>query len=108
MACEPGLSHDPAGLEGPPIRMEPTPAGGTGDHKARARMRFGQWTLTRDSADGPLVHVAECTTCGEQSGDAETWGEPQLWCLRHAGRTAHTGFRATVVSLFRASLEEVL
>ncbi|MEE4541633.1 hypothetical protein V2S66_06560 [Streptomyces sp. V4-01] len=35
-------------------------------------------------------------------------GPLQLWCLRHAGRTGHTGFRGTVVGFFRASLEEVL
>jgi hypothetical protein len=74
----------------------------------RSRMRFGQWTLTTDTQAGPLLHEAECTTCLEKSDVAENWDEPQLWCLRHAGRTGHTGFRATVMGFFRASLEEVL
>jgi hypothetical protein len=74
----------------------------------RSRMRFGQWTLTTDADGGPLIHAAECTTCGETPGGAEDWDGPQLWCLRHAGRTSHTGFRGTVTGFFRASLEEVL
>lgn len=73
-----------------------------------SRMRFGQWTLATDADAGPLIHEAECTTCEEKSGAAEQWDDPQMWCLRHAGRTGHTGFRATVMGFFRASLEEVL
>lgn len=101
-------AHDLAGLVGTVDGTELGPASPTGGHAARSRMRFGQWTLTTDFAAGPLTHEAECTTCGEQSGAAESWDEPQLWCLRHAGRTAHTAFRATVMGFFRASLEEVL
>lgn len=71
-------------------------------------MRFGQWTLCTDTDAGPLVHEAECTACGDTSGVGATWEDPQMWCLRHAGRSGHTGFRATVMGFFRASLEEVL
>jgi hypothetical protein len=71
-------------------------------------MRFGQWTLTTDAAAGPLIHEAECTTCGDKSEAGRAWNDPQMWCLRHAGRTGHTAFRAKVVGFFRASLKEVL
>ena len=74
----------------------------------RSRMRFGQWTLATDADGGPLIHEATCTTCADASGTADDWEEPQLWCLRHAGRTGHTGFCGTVTGLFRASLGEVL
>jgi hypothetical protein len=75
---------------------------------ARSRMRFGQWTLTTDTDSGPLIHAAECTTCGENASAADEWDGPQMWCLRHAGHTGHTGFRGTVTGFFRASLEDVL
>ncbi|MEU1631188.1 hypothetical protein ABZ746_39335 [Streptomyces sp. NPDC020096] len=74
----------------------------------RSRMRFAQWALTNEKASGPPIHGAECVKCEESSEGADDWEGPQLWCLRHAGRTGHTLFRATVTSYFRASMQEVL
>jgi hypothetical protein len=71
-------------------------------------MLLASWVLTNEASSGPPIHGAECTTCEESSEGGEDWAQPQLWCLRHAGRTGHTLFRATVTTYFRATMEEVL
>ncbi|MBW1596899.1 hypothetical protein [Streptomyces sp. JJ38] len=69
--------------------------------------RFADWMLTTDPHGGPPLYEAVCTTCGETSGADASKDGPELWCLRHAGRTRHTGFQATTTSFFRASLVDV-
>ncbi|GGO56236.1 hypothetical protein GCM10012287_49360 [Streptomyces daqingensis] len=69
-------------------------------------MRFADWGLTVDQHGGPPIYVTECTTCAEESAASNDKGDPEIWCLRHAGRTGHTGFRATSMTFFRASLIE--
>lgn len=69
-------------------------------------LRYEEWTLNIDfSGSGPIFE-AECTTCGESSGPADDKDSPELWCLRHAGRTSHTGFRAVVTVFFRATPQD--
>ncbi|WP_444972073.1 DUF7848 domain-containing protein [Streptomyces lunaelactis] len=68
-------------------------------------MRSAGWTLSIDlSGSGPIFE-AECTSCGEASGPADDRAGPEIWCLRHAGRTGHTGFRGITTAFFRAALE---
>jgi hypothetical protein len=74
----------------------------------KSPMLLASWLLSNEASSGAPIHGAECTTCDETSEGGEDWAEPQLWCLRHAGRTGHTLFRGTVTRYFRASMEEVL
>ncbi|WP_443729197.1 DUF7848 domain-containing protein [Streptantibioticus parmotrematis] len=71
-------------------------------------MRYAQWVLTNEKSGGPPAHAAECVACGESSEGADDWEPPQLWCLRHAGRTGHDLFRGMVTSYFRATMHQVL
>lgn len=71
---------------------------------SRSVMRFADWTLTTDPHGGPPIYATECTTCAEVSAASNDRADPEIWCLRHAGRTGHTGFRATAMTFFRASL----
>ncbi|RFU85511.1 hypothetical protein DY218_17025 [Streptomyces triticagri] len=66
-------------------------------------MRFEPWRLEVDSTGSPPIHEAECTTCNAASGAADDKAEPELWCLRHAGRTGHSGFRGITTTFFRAT-----
>jgi hypothetical protein len=65
--------------------------------------RLGDWALSGDPHGGPPIHSAECTTCHEESPAADDTGEPDVWCLRHAARTGHTGFRYLVTTFRRAT-----
>ncbi|MFE7456326.1 hypothetical protein [Streptomyces sp. NPDC057554] len=69
-------------------------------------IRFADWTLNVDHTGSGPVFESECTTCGDCSGAAEGKDAPEMWCLRHAGRTGHTGFRGITTAFFRASLSE--
>lgn len=73
----------------------------------RAVWRYAEWTLSPDTSRGSgPVYEAECTTCWEASDASETTEEPELWSLKHAGRTGHTGFRNLITSFSQASLAE--
>ncbi|TDC65466.1 hypothetical protein [Streptomyces hainanensis] len=65
--------------------------------------RFADWSLSLDPYGGPAIHAAECTTCDEASPGADSRDVPEVWCLRHAARTGHTGFRSTVTTFLRAT-----
>lgn len=65
--------------------------------------RRSDWTLSPDPHGGPAIYAAECTTCAEESPAADSTEAPDIWCLRHAGRTGHTGFRLTVTTFLRAT-----
>lgn len=69
----------------------------------RSWMRFVRWSLGNDPDGSPPIYQMECTTCLESSEAAEEKNEPELWCLKHAGRTGHTGFRGVITSFFRAT-----
>lgn len=73
---------------------------------ARSVWRFADWVLQLDpSVSGP-VFDAKCTTCEESSGAADSKEDPEVWCLRHAGRSGHTGFQAVATMFFRATRVE--
>ena len=65
------------------------------------------WLLSTETAPGPPVHVASCMACSEESGGADNWDGPQVWCLRHASETGHTLFHAAGTSFLRARVQEV-
>jgi hypothetical protein len=73
---------------------------------ARAVWRFVDWVLQVDASGTGPIYEAECTTCGESSGAADSKEAPEVWCLRHAGRSGHTGFRAATTTFFRATRAE--
>ncbi|MET4924418.1 hypothetical protein P3L51_19010 [Streptomyces sp. PSRA5] len=68
--------------------------------------RYANWALHTDTSGSGPIYVTECTSCGESSGAADDREGPETWCLKHAGRTGHTGFRSVITSFFRASLVE--
>lgn len=72
--------------------------------RPRSVMRYADWMLSTDRQGSGPVYEAECTTCGESSEAAETKDEPELWCLRHAGVSGHTGYRGITTAFFRATL----
>jgi hypothetical protein len=67
-------------------------------------VRQGDWTLSSDVLGGGPIVEAECTTCDDSSGAADEANRPEVWCLRHANQTGHTGFRMIITSFFRASV----
>ncbi|MEU8919039.1 hypothetical protein [Streptomyces nigrescens] len=73
---------------------------------ARSVWRFADWALKVDTSGSGPIYVQECMSCGEDSGASEEAEGPDVWCLRHAGRTGHTWFRCVVTTFFRASLVE--
>ncbi|WP_138355264.1 MULTISPECIES: DUF7848 domain-containing protein [Streptomyces] len=72
----------------------------------RAVYRYTDWSLATDTTASGPIYAAECTSCGEASAAADEQEGPEVWCLRHAGLTGHTGFRGVITSFFRASLVE--
>ncbi|MGP3924654.1 DUF7848 domain-containing protein [Streptomyces sp. 8N616] len=72
----------------------------------RAVWRYADWVLTADTSGSGPIYVAECTTCGDASEASEETEGPEVWSLKHAGRTGHTGFRNIITSFSRASLAE--
>ncbi|MFC5718995.1 hypothetical protein ACFP1Z_02210 [Streptomyces gamaensis] len=68
----------------------------------RSVMRYVDWTLRVDYSGSEPIYEIECMTCGESSAPVEDPGPPQDWALRHAGKTAHTGFRGLNTTFFRA------
>ncbi|MGW7752927.1 DUF7848 domain-containing protein [Streptomyces violaceusniger] len=56
-------------------------------------IRQGDWTLSADVTGSPPILEAECTRCDDSSGAADEAKQPEVWCLRHANQTGHTGFR---------------
>ncbi|GAA2956923.1 ATP-binding protein [Streptomyces enissocaesilis] len=81
----------------------------SGDGHARIGtvLRFVDWTLSLDVSGSEPIHEVECATCHEapKPGGRSALEE---WCLRHAGRSRHTGFRAVTTSFFRATCHEAL
>lgn len=73
---------------------------------ARGVWRFADWVLQLDTTGSGPVFEAECITCGDSSDAANGKEDPEMWCLRHAGRTGHTGFRSCVTTFFRATRAE--
>ncbi|MHA6760043.1 DUF7848 domain-containing protein [Streptacidiphilus sp. PAMC 29251] len=75
---------------------------------SRRRFRFVQMKLTPDPHSGPPTYETQCTVCGELSGEADDPEAPELWCLHHAGRTHHFGFKSVLSTLLLVTpLEEI-
>lgn len=73
---------------------------------ARAVWRYAEWTLSPDTSRGGPVYEAECVTCWEASDPSDGTEAPEIWSLKHAGRTGHTEFRNLSSSFSRASMAE--
>ncbi len=80
---------------------------GEGHARAGTVLRFADWTLSLDVSGSVPINEVECTTCHEAPKPGER-SVLEEWCLRHAGRTRHTGFRAVTTSFFRATCHEAL
>jgi hypothetical protein len=68
-------------------------------------MGFVNMSLGSEPDTVPL-YAAECARCPERSEPHEEQDSPELWCLMHAGRTAHFEFRGIVTNFFRVTPEE--
>ncbi|MBT2408038.1 hypothetical protein J7I97_24795 [Streptomyces sp. ISL-87] len=67
-------------------------------------IRTADWLLAADRSGSGPVFEAECTTCGDTSGAFDDDQDAtEIWCLRHAGLTRHTGFRGITTSFLRAT-----
>lgn len=73
---------------------------------SRRLMRFVQLLLHPEPQSPTPIYSAECLTCGEQSESADGKAPPEEWCLSHAGRTHHMGFRTLTTGYVRVIAEE--
>ena len=71
----------------------------------RGRYRPIEWTLTAMPAMS-LRHVGTCLSCSEHSVDTADPDEAQLWCLKHAGMTRHTGYELSAFQFFNATITD--
>lgn len=77
----------------------------SGGGVTRGRFVPLEWTLA--AMPGVAVrHVGKCLVCSEHSVDSADPDEAQLWCLRHAGITRHTGFELTAFQFFGAAITD--
>ncbi|MGW6318942.1 DUF7848 domain-containing protein [Streptomyces sp. NPDC055099] len=75
------------------------------DSLPRGRFVLLEWTLA--AMPGSAVrHVGKCLVCSEHSVDSAEPDEAQLWCLRHAGTTRHSGYELTEFQFFTATLTD--
>ncbi|MFI9170805.1 DUF7848 domain-containing protein [Streptomyces lincolnensis] len=72
---------------------------------ARARYRFAQWTL-RAITTMAVRHFGLCLSCDERSTDTTDPDTAQLWCLKHAGLTGHTGYELSAFQHFNATMTD--
>ncbi|MDX3855389.1 hypothetical protein [Streptomyces sp. AK02-01A] len=63
---------------------------------------FGDWSLREDVSGGPPTREVMCTTCHERYETGDDPAALTTWCVPHAGRTGHTGFRTTATGFLRA------
>ncbi|WP_269853524.1 DUF7848 domain-containing protein [Streptomyces sp. RPT161] len=54
--------------------------------------RFVDHTIT-EHPDTDVTLEAQCLHCADESGPQTATEPVDIWCLRHAGRTGHAGFR---------------
>ncbi|WP_240677874.1 DUF7848 domain-containing protein [Actinacidiphila soli] len=83
----------------PPGRRRRSPR--TQAHTVRKLLRYVQLTLRPEPQSPHPIFWAACMTCEEQSPSADDPDAPQLWCLQHAGRTNHEGFRCEITTHWR-------
>ncbi|MEV5680918.1 hypothetical protein [Streptomyces sp. NPDC052179] len=61
------------------------------------------WVVCADASGPPAAFAAECTLCGESCEPTPSMSAQPEWCVDHAARTGHTGFRRIVTDLVRVS-----
>jgi hypothetical protein len=76
-----------------------------GNESVRRRYRFAEWTLTA-MPTMTVRHFAKCLTCGQRSADTAEPDEAQLWCLKHAGLTHHSGYELSAFQYFNAMMTD--
>ncbi|MGH4029841.1 hypothetical protein ACQB60_12990 [Actinomycetota bacterium Odt1-20B] len=68
----------------------------------RGRYRFVDWTLSAMPAVA-VRYVGRCLSCGERCAGMAVADDAQLWCLKHAGATRHTGYEVSARQYFAAA-----
>ncbi|MFJ3924818.1 hypothetical protein [Streptomyces sp. NPDC090022] len=63
---------------------------------------MSNWLLTADRSGSGAIYEVECTSCHEGSGAGDEEGAADVWALRHARGTGHTGYRRIVTDFRRA------
>jgi hypothetical protein len=76
-----------------------------GHETTRGRYRFTEWTLTAIPTM-TARHFGKCLICGERSADTADPDDAQVWCLKHAGRTHHSGYELTAFQYFNAVMTD--
>ncbi|MGB8942027.1 MAG: hypothetical protein WCD21_17585 [Streptomyces sp.] len=71
----------------------------------RGRYVTLEWTLAAIPA-AAVRHVGKCLACSEHSVDTADPDEAQLWCLKHAGMTRHTGYELSAFQFFSATITD--
>ncbi|WP_151898239.1 MULTISPECIES: hypothetical protein [unclassified Streptomyces] len=72
----------------------------------RSVIREAEWVIGADRSEGAPpspIRETECTTCQERSAASCEQPGPDLWAIRHAARTRHTGFREVVTAFPRVT-----
>jgi hypothetical protein len=83
----------------------------------RAVLRYVNWLITRDHAEGAPqseLYEMQCTTCatldahdgaGSRSPASEDVTDGQKWALQHSGRhPSHTGYREIITRFWRTQI----
>ena len=76
-----------------------------GNGITRGRYRFAEWTLTAMPTMA-VRHFGKCLTCGERSDDTADADDAQVWCLKHAGLTHHSGYELSAFQYFNATVTD--
>ena len=71
----------------------------------RGRYRFAEWTLST-VPEMAVRYFGKCLTCGERSADTAESDTAQVWCLKHAGATRHTGYELSAFQYFNAAMTD--
>jgi hypothetical protein len=76
-----------------------------GNGNTLRRYRFTDWTLTV-MPNMAVRHFGKCLTCGERSADTAEPDDAQVWCLKHAGLTHHSGYELSAFQYFNATMTD--
>ncbi|MCX4964155.1 hypothetical protein OHA98_04860 [Streptomyces sp. NBC_00654] len=68
----------------------------------KPRLCMADWAVRADASGSPVV-AAECASCGEFCEPSPSMSAQPVWCVDHAERTGHTGFRRIVTDFVRVS-----
>lgn len=76
-----------------------------GNESGRRRYRFAEWTLTTVPTMA-VRHFGKCLTCGQRSAGTAEPDEAQVWCLKHAGLTHHSGYELSASQYCNAMMTD--